>query len=667
MVEQFIENGAEQPRRQFRTNAMPDTFETVRRIGGFVDWNLLSGWLSTCSEKHADCGPRNLGIMPAHFRLIDVQRRCIIYAPQDCRYVALSYVWGPRPNKTDEMTSRETLESLQKVGGLLASNVAKTINDAITICAQLKENYLWVDQYCIVQDDPNDQAAQIASMAAIYSSAAFVIISTDGDMHDGIPGVSSERVQKQIQCQILGIDFINKIPSGREISGGASVWSTRGWTYQEGILGRRKLYFSSSQSFFECDDSVLDEDGMKQEALYSSNGLHPQKWQPLVDSFYSHVGRYSRRHLGSQFDIYNAIEGVASALYGKKHPLWFGLPRDDFDKALLWCPDSNHMNHTSESLALKDSPGGLIPSWSWSSTRWDLLLLDDCNRRPIQYCGSLVVWHSCQQTENFIQVESIDPYSAPDFQCSLCENGNEPTRITQHGRYKDEQLLSIAIAWGQGCIESDYPFKLLRKTSLSSFKEAIASKWPCMHTSWQFQGLKNRPSSESLSYIASLQPKLEPTAIFTRAQSAFFRLNLPTDQEFLLRDYPIIDDDGTVGVLVGQDPELQAELLSQVEAGDYFEFIALSVSTYNGIILPDATTSSGNFEYRDPKQHLRENEVLRELAYLDKKGTPLLPIPVVNVMLIRRTGSSARRVGIAWIYLKKWVKARPQFGDVFLQ
>lgn len=306
-------------------------------------------------------------------------------------------------------------------------------------------------------------------------------------------------------------------------------------------------------------------------------------------------------------------------------------------------------------------------SWSWSSTRWDNLLLDDSNRRQIRYCGPLVVWYSCQQIEDGLKVESIVPHSAPDFQCSLCKNGNEPAGTTRDGRYKDEQLLFIAIAWGQGCIESDHPFKLLRKTSLSSFKAAIASKWPCIHTSWQFQSLKNKPSSESLSYTVSMQPKLEPTTIFTRAQSAFFRLNLPTAQEFLLRDYPILDDDGTVGVLVGQEPDLQAELLGHVEAGEYFEFIALSVSAFDGIILPDATTSFGNFEYRDPKQHLRENESLRELTYLDKKGTPLLPIPVVNAMLIRRTGSTARRVGIAWIYLKKWVKARPQFGDVFLE
>ncbi|KAJ6096856.1 heterokaryon incompatibility [Penicillium sp. IBT 16267x] len=604
--------------------------------------------------------------MPAHFRLIDVRRRQIVAAPHDCRYVALSYVWGPNPNKAKEMTSRATLESLQEDGGLRTANVAKTINDAITNCSKLKEDYLWVDQYCIIQDDPSDQAEQIASMAAIYSSAAFVIISTDGDMYDGIPGVSSERVQKQIQCQLAGIEFINKLPSWRGITGGSSVWSTRGWTYQEGILGRRKLYFSSSQSFFECDQSVLNEDGESQQALYSPNGLRPQIWDPLVDSYYYHVGQYSMRHLGSQFDIYNAIEGVASALYGKKHPLWFGLPRDDFDKALLWRPDSD-LNQPRESLPLKVPPEGLIPSWSWSSTRRDNLLLDNCKRRPIQYCGPLVVWYSCQQTENGFKVESIVPNSAPDFQCSLCENGNEPTGDTRDGRYKAEELLFIAIAWGQGCIESDYPFKLLRKTSLSSLKKAITSQWPCMHTSWQFQRLKHRPSSEFISYAASLQPKLEPTAIFTRAQSAFFRLKLPTNQDILLRDYPIIDDEGTVGVLVGQDPDLQAELLSHVEAGEYFEFIALSISTFNGIISPDATTEFGNFQYRDPKQHLRENGVLRELTYLDKKGTPLLPIPIVNAMLIRRTETTAHRVGIAWIYLKKWVQARPQFGDVFLE
>ncbi|KAJ5765629.1 heterokaryon incompatibility [Penicillium odoratum] len=424
MDEQLINKEVVKRRREFGTKEFetkrePITFQTIKRIGEFVDWDIISDWLSSCSEEHPKCGPRDLGVKPAHFRLIDVRRRRIVSAPYDCRYVALSYVWGLNTDRS-KMSTRATLESLRKDGGLLVSNVVKTINDAITICS----HYGWI----------NDQAEQIASMSAIYSSAALVIISTDGDMNDGIHGVSSDRAQKQIQCELAGMKFINELPSWREIINCSSIWSTRCWTYQEGILGRRKIYFSSSQSFFECDKSILDEDGMKQDAMYSPNGLNPQRWHSVIDAFYGHMAKYSRRHLGSEFDIYNAVEGIDSALYASKHPLWFGLPRVDFDKALLWCHDSPSNGEFKG--AVKSPPEGLIPSWSWSSTTQSVLLLDDCNRRSIRYCGPLVMWTSCQKTETGCKVEEIVPSSAVDFQCPHCESdvtGNDRDR-----RYTDE-------------------------------------------------------------------------------------------------------------------------------------------------------------------------------------------------------------------------------------
>ncbi|KAJ5927936.1 heterokaryon incompatibility [Penicillium verhagenii] len=645
----------------------------IKRIGGFVNWDLLSGWLNDCSEgvkDHSECGPKLLGVKPAHFRLIDVHRRRLVSAPHDCRYVALSYVWGSNPDMS-KMTTTATLESLQKDGALVISNVAKTINDAITICSQLQQEYLWVDQYCIIQDSKSDQAEQIASMAAIYSSAEFVIISTDGDMNDGIPGVGVERAQKQLGCKASGIEFIAEIAGWRDITIGGSIWSTRGWTYQEGILGRRKLYFTSSQSFFECDTDVLNEDEGRQQALYSPNKLNPQRWSPFVDCFYSHVCSYAMRHLGNEFDIYNAIEGIASALYAAKHPLWLGLPRNDFDKALLWCPDAGASEN--EILKSKVMPGGLIPSWSWSSSKQSVLLLDDCNRRPLRYCGPLVTWNSFRKTDEGYKIESLVPNSAVDFQCPRCKSGDEPTGNAYDGKYKDEQLLQIVVAWSQGCIDSAYPFKPLTKTSIRDLEKSIDVSWQCKHHSWQFQALRNRPSNDFLSRMdaidKSLKDKLGPDLIFTRAQSGFFKLNLPTDQSQYLRDYPIVENGKTVGVLIGQDADLQAELLPRVEAGQNFEFIALSVSSMDGIICSDGTTQSGNLTFRDPKKILAENESLRDLTYLDARGVPILPIPVVNVMLIRRArfGLTAQRMSIGWIYLKVWAKARAEFRDVFLE
>ena len=596
--------------------------------------------------------------MPAHFRVIDVRRRRIISAPPACRYVALSYVWGSNPDMS-KMTSRATLSSLGKDGGLLASNTARTINDAVTICCQLKEDYLWVDQYCIIQDDERDKAEQIASMSQIYSSAVLVIVITDGDMNAGIPGVSCERAQKQLRFQLAGVNFINELPSWSPVTvGGESAWSTRGWTYQEAILAKKKLYFTSAQSFFESEESVLNEDGKRHDyaddAWYSPNALHSQVWQPPLNTYYGHVANYRKRILSNGSDIYNAIDGIASALYGKKNPLWYGLPRHNFDKALLWCSD--YSKRESSVPRPKSIPDDLIPSWTWASTRYSLSLLDNSNRRQIEYCGPLVTWNSCQRTGGVNTLESIVPTSAVEFGCYHCgSNSDGGQEMPCDEIMADEKLLYMTGAWAEGCIEDDISFKPSGVTTFASLKQAIVSRWPCLRSFWQeaFQGQRNKTTSaifpDPSMDLSSSNPVLKPGVITTRVQSAFFRLAPFTNNH--LRDYPIVDEaNETVGALMGRDPDVQEDVLADVKAGIGLEFIALSLSRLGGIALPKAS----------------DDGELKKLTYLDDEGTPLVPIPVVNVMLIRRTGWTARRVSIGYIYLTRWVQAKPQFGPIFL-
>jgi hypothetical protein len=58
--------------------------------------NLMKQWLQKCSPsspRHQTCHREErkscLGM-----RVIDVTKWCVVAAPSDCRYVALSYVWG---------------------------------------------------------------------------------------------------------------------------------------------------------------------------------------------------------------------------------------------------------------------------------------------------------------------------------------------------------------------------------------------------------------------------------------------------------------------------------------------------------------------------------------------------------------------------------------------
>ena len=90
--------------------------------------------------------------------LIDVESQCLKSAEQTNRYLALSYVWessstGHRPFET----LKSNLHDLQQRGALARegniNHIPKTILHTMGLTKLLGERYLWVDRFCIVQDD----------------------------------------------------------------------------------------------------------------------------------------------------------------------------------------------------------------------------------------------------------------------------------------------------------------------------------------------------------------------------------------------------------------------------------------------------------------------------------------------------------------------------------
>jgi hypothetical protein len=102
----------------------------------------------------------------------------VVVAPQRCWYLALSYVWGNQK------------PSVVQIGEKLPS-LPRTIQDAITATLKLGFRYLWVDMYCIKQDNLNHVGDQIRHMDLVYRRAQATIIAAAGENPDfGLPGVS---------------------------------------------------------------------------------------------------------------------------------------------------------------------------------------------------------------------------------------------------------------------------------------------------------------------------------------------------------------------------------------------------------------------------------------------------------------------------------------------
>jgi hypothetical protein len=52
-----------------------------------------------------------------------------------------------------------------------------------------------------------------------------------------------------------------------------TCWFTRGWTYQEGLLPCRLLYFTPEQVYFECRRCSWSEDVLAEERTFEHSGF----------------------------------------------------------------------------------------------------------------------------------------------------------------------------------------------------------------------------------------------------------------------------------------------------------------------------------------------------------------------------------------------------------
>ena len=120
------------------------------------------------------------------------------------------------------------------------------------ITKALKYRYLWVDKYCIDQRDSHARHHQIRNMDLIYAQAHVTLVAGSSPSASfGIHGVSTVPRSPQPSIVVGRRRLVSTLPplsSALE----HSVWTTRGWTYQEATLSRRCLFFTNLQVYFVC-------------------------------------------------------------------------------------------------------------------------------------------------------------------------------------------------------------------------------------------------------------------------------------------------------------------------------------------------------------------------------------------------------------------------------
>ena len=367
----------------------PPRVGTRRLLPNRIDYHLLRNWYGFCAQNHREtCAIKNKEY-PEMLKVIDCRTRRIVGAPPNCSYVALSYVWGKQQATTVSPFVISVKNSRHRTLSLFT--IPRVIYDAMIVTLELGLQYLWIDRYCIDQND-KEKHFQINQMDKVYLCAVITIVAAAGESANyGLPGVSFtlRRVQPYavVRGQLLASTMRNS-----QVAIGSSPWATRGWTYQEGTLSKRRLVFTDDQVFFECKGMSCSESHSVPLALLhrgkSKNrcGCISSIWTRFWTSYgvaattkyWGDVARFTARELSYETDSLNAFIGVASYYKNGQEshsdPLYthIGLPLDSdirssaeqpssyggqFVTSLLW-------EHGSQQVLPKRRRG--FPSFSWA-------------------------------------------------------------------------------------------------------------------------------------------------------------------------------------------------------------------------------------------------------------------------------------------------------------
>ena len=365
-----------------------------------IDYGAIKSWVGVCEQKHDNCWRLRVlrdkwPTIPYGFWVIDIETRRIVPADhKKTRYVALSYVWGPSHGSYNHFSTLvEDSAQQQQRYVPLPETLPQTLADAMEFCTRVGERYIWIDALCIDQRDAEMKATVIGNMHLIYMGATFTLITIAGGSADaGLPGVRADTRAAPVVLPSVAASLARPVPTIAEALN-ASVWKTRGWTYQEGCLATRCIVISRDEVFFRCLDGTVRESlsADAPEALQPRRDDPDAKSMaavlcaiPAVQTFglgtqpYAFLDTlleaYYHRTLSYESDRLNAISGVLFALPAPFR-FWYGLPSEQdgsLAKGLMWT--GGRIVHDSDAGLVDRGVRkhlGIFPSVSWAD--WDFI------------------------------------------------------------------------------------------------------------------------------------------------------------------------------------------------------------------------------------------------------------------------------------------------------
>jgi hypothetical protein len=220
-----------------------------------VEFSIVRRWLQLCSRHHGEsCSSSTVPDIPG-FQLLNCKAKKLEPYIPGMEFIALSYVWGTNVNEQMHQNNEQGY-----------SVFPQTIEDALKVTRELGFQYLWVDRYCIPRHDDRVKHIQIANMDLVYNCATLTIVAAGGqNSASGLPGVSRSR-DLQPSINVGKYDLVSALSNPvRDVR--HSKWMGRGWTYQEALLSKRRLFFTEKQVYFECGRATFMETVTEPEEL----------------------------------------------------------------------------------------------------------------------------------------------------------------------------------------------------------------------------------------------------------------------------------------------------------------------------------------------------------------------------------------------------------------
>jgi hypothetical protein len=425
----------------------------ARRLSAHADLDVVGQWIQHCNRQHTQAGCNPVPALSiSAFTVIDCETRTLVTWPGGVPYVTLSYVWGTEPAQVP-------------VDDNLPETLPQLIQDVIEVTLRLGYQYLWIDRYCIPQDEEAVRTSLIRNMDKVYSESSLTIIASAAEQPDqGLVGVGVPRDHTPHSLRSDGIGLTQLYTNiSDEVE--SSHWNTRGWTYQEGLLSNRRLLFTKSQCYFQCGQLWCTEGlSIPLDMLSSLNQPDHSKLsrvfpriadkQPAVgprshwqdrekqceDYFIERVREYMRRELTRDLDAFDAFAGVLNYLEGTFAtqlllgniwglPVWSsasGSPwsagRGGSDKhtllrSLSWSlprPFVTKLDGTMSDVASRREG---IPSWTW------------CGWKPARPSTRQIEWRGVWSRGNEIPALTEISVEYEDGNVIRWATGNNPAEL----------------------------------------------------------------------------------------------------------------------------------------------------------------------------------------------------------------------------------------------